>query len=99
MKDCRKKLSDFEHEIYLQFSIQSNSWCHQLHARAFKRDTERLVNETESPRRWLEIRWRALKGDQNIPVENTSRVQDSLMAINVPAKKLAEATGFRGEGS
>ena len=30
MKDCRKKLSDFEHEIYLQFFIQSNSLCHQL---------------------------------------------------------------------
>lgn len=30
MKDCRKKLSEFEHEIYLQFFIQTNSLCHQL---------------------------------------------------------------------
>ena len=96
MKDRKKKLSDFEH---LQFSIQRNSWCHQLHARAFKQDIERLVNKTESSRRWLEIRWRALKGDQNILMENTSRVQDSLMAVNVQAEKMAEATGFLGEGS
>ena len=86
-----------EHEIYLQFSIQINSWCHQLHARACKRDAERLVNETKSPRRWLGIRWRALKGDQDILVENTSRVQNLLMAVNGQAEKLAETTGFCNE--
>ena len=93
----KEEVQRLEHEIYLQFSIQSNSWCHQLHARACKRDAERLVNETKSPRRWLGIRWRALKGDQDILVENTSRVQDSLMAVNGQTEKLAETTGFRDE--
>lgn len=30
MKDCRRKLEDFDNDIYLQFFIQTNSICHQL---------------------------------------------------------------------
>uniref|UniRef100_A0ACD5WR85 Uncharacterized protein n=1 Tax=Avena sativa TaxID=4498 RepID=A0ACD5WR85_AVESA len=45
MVHCRKRLSESEEKVFLEFFLQTNTLCHQLQAEAFKQSTERLVNE------------------------------------------------------
>ncbi|PWA91539.1 gamete expressed protein 1 [Artemisia annua] len=45
IKDCTKRLSEYEHGIYTQFVHQSNIICQQLQFEEVKRKTERLVNK------------------------------------------------------
>ncbi|CAA6664750.1 unnamed protein product [Spirodela intermedia] len=92
MKDCRKKLSDFEHEIYLQFFIQTNSLCHQLQAGAFKRETERLVNELKRSAQAAEDTLESIEGKSQLLLESSSKIQDSLIMVDSQTRKLAQAS-------
>ena len=62
-------------------------------AGAFKRDTERLVNELKKSAKAAGDTLESIEGRSKILVESSSRIQDSLMAVNVQTEKLAEATG------
>ncbi|XP_051210907.1 protein GAMETE EXPRESSED 1-like [Lolium perenne] len=45
MVHCRKRLSESESKVFLEFFLETNTLCHQLQAEAFKQNTERLVND------------------------------------------------------
>ncbi|KAM0839294.1 hypothetical protein ACQ4PT_060410 [Festuca glaucescens] len=45
MVHCRKRLSESEGKVFLEFFLETNTLCHQLQAEAFKQNTERLVND------------------------------------------------------
>jgi hypothetical protein len=45
MVHCRKRLSEAEEKVFLEFFLETNTLCHQLQAEAFKQNTERLVND------------------------------------------------------
>ncbi|CAM0907327.1 unnamed protein product [Alopecurus aequalis] len=45
MVHCRKRLSESESKVFLEFFLETNTLCHQLQAEAFKQSTERLVND------------------------------------------------------
>ncbi|XP_078444532.1 gamete expressed protein 1 [Wolffia australiana] len=92
MKDCRKKLSDFEQEIYLQFFIQTNSLCHQLQAGAFKRDTERLVNELKRSAQAAGDMLESIEGKSQMLIESSIKIQDSLMAVDSQTQRLEQAS-------
>ncbi|MQM09774.1 hypothetical protein Taro_042651 [Colocasia esculenta] len=92
MKDCRKKLNDFEHEIYLQFFIQTNSICHQLQAEAFKRDTERLVNDLKRSAQVAEEKLKSMQGKSEQLLRSSNEIHDSLATLDLRTQKVVQAS-------
>ncbi|KAG6389633.1 hypothetical protein SASPL_151105 [Salvia splendens] len=54
MRNCLQSLDRDNHQIYLEYFLETNSICHQLQTQAFKHQTERLVNELKSTAEYAE---------------------------------------------
>ncbi|BBG99702.1 gamete expressed protein 1 [Prunus dulcis] len=74
MYKCLKSLNDYEHKVYLEFYLETNSICHQLQlsilissmARVFKLETERLVNELKNSAQYAEGKLQVAQTAKNV---------------------------------
>ncbi|KAL4567936.1 hypothetical protein LXL04_023532 [Taraxacum kok-saghyz] len=82
MVDCLKKLDKNDHKIYLEFYLETNSICHQLQTDAFKRQTERLVNDLKTSAEYAEEKLENIENHTEQLLHTSNHIQESLSSIN-----------------
>ncbi|XP_073006273.1 protein GAMETE EXPRESSED 1 [Typha latifolia] len=92
MVHCRKKLSDFDQKIFLEFFLETNTLCHQLQAEAFKHGTEKLVNDLTRSSRFAEDKLEIIGERSEQILKESSKVHDSIASIEVQTQQLAQAS-------
>ncbi|KAG8365283.1 hypothetical protein BUALT_Bualt18G0088400 [Buddleja alternifolia] len=92
MKKCLKKLDRDAHKVYLEYYLETNTICHQLQTDAFKRQTERLVNELKSSAEYAELKLGAIEEQGDLLLQNSRKVHDSLASIDIQTKQVAETS-------
>ncbi|KAH9302373.1 hypothetical protein KI387_013956 [Taxus chinensis] len=88
--NCLKKLNDGQHKVYLAFFINTNAMCHHLQSHAFKRDTERVVNELKSSAHWLVDKMDKIEKKSDSLLESSDQIHDSLVTIESQAAVLMD---------
>ncbi|KAF8719691.1 hypothetical protein HU200_024436 [Digitaria exilis] len=90
MVNCRKRLSDSEDKVFLEFFLQTNTICHQLQAEAFKYTTERLVNDLIRTSKSAEQKLEVIEERSDQIIKESDKVQDTLISIEMQADHLAK---------
>ncbi|CAD6266543.1 unnamed protein product [Miscanthus lutarioriparius] len=97
MVHCRKRLSESEGKVFLEFFLETNTLCHQLQAEAFKHNTERLINELTRTSKSAEEKLEVIEERSDQIIKESSKVKDTLASIEMQADNLAEASKHVGE--
>ncbi|XP_031497943.1 protein GAMETE EXPRESSED 1 [Nymphaea colorata] len=92
MAKCLKNLDEFQHNIYLQFFLETNAICHQLQSEAFKRKTERLVNELQRSASYAEEKLEAIEEKSDLLLKDSDRIHDSLTSIDMQTEELVRTS-------
>ncbi|GLJ22310.1 hypothetical protein SUGI_0419730 [Cryptomeria japonica] len=87
---CLKKLNDAQHKVYLAFFINTNAMCHHLQSNAFKKDTERVVNELKSSAHWVVDKLGKIEEQSDTLLEFSGQIHNSLINIESQATVLME---------
>ncbi|CAI0376557.1 unnamed protein product [Linum tenue] len=98
MVHCLKKLDDHEHKIYLEYLLETNSICYQLQAHAFKRETERLVNELRSSAQYTEQQLDIIADRTFSLLQSSNQIHESLSSVDLQVRHVVQATkGVEGQ--
>ncbi|KAF5943805.1 hypothetical protein HYC85_017882 [Camellia sinensis] len=92
MLKCLTKLDEDARKIYLEFYLETNSICHQLQTDAFKRQTERLVNELKNSAQFAEDKLETIEEKVEGLLQNSHLIHDSLASIDVQTQQVAKLT-------
>jgi chromosome segregation ATPase len=92
MVHCRKRLSDSEGKVFLEFFLETNTLCHQLQAEAFKHSTERLVNDLTRSSKSAEEKLEVIEGRSEQIIKESGKLQDALSSIEAQTDRLAETS-------
>ncbi|KXG35721.1 hypothetical protein SORBI_3002G217300 [Sorghum bicolor] len=92
MVHCRKRLSESEGKVFLEFFLETNTLCHQLQAEAFKHNTERLVNDLTRSSKLAEEKLEVIEERSDQIIKESSQVKDTLSSIEMQADKLSETS-------
>nr|GEV46495.1 protein gamete expressed 1-like [Tanacetum cinerariifolium] len=92
MVDCLKRLDKGPHSIYLEFYLETNTICHQLQTDAFKRQTERLVNELKKTAESAENKLENIEEQAERLLHNSDHIHQSLSFIDVQTQELAQTS-------
>ncbi|XP_071728903.1 protein GAMETE EXPRESSED 1-like [Rutidosis leptorrhynchoides] len=92
MVDCSKRLDKESHSIYLEFYLETNTICHQLQTDAFKRQTERLVNELKKTAESAEDKLENIEGQADRLLHSSAHIHNSLSSIDVQTQELAQTS-------
>ncbi|XP_022143320.1 protein GAMETE EXPRESSED 1-like [Momordica charantia] len=92
MAECLTYLNEHEHRIYLEFYLETNSICHQLQAHAFKRDTERLVNELKRSSEAAEGKLEIIEERSESLLQNSYQIFDSLNSTGIQIQQMAQTS-------
>ncbi|XP_052195520.1 protein GAMETE EXPRESSED 1 [Diospyros lotus] len=92
MVKCLTKLDQDAHRIYLEFYLETNSICHQLQTDAFKRQTERLVNELKKSAEFAEDKLEKIEERAEDLLQDSQHIHDSLASIDIQTQQMAEIT-------
>ncbi|OMO59894.1 hypothetical protein CCACVL1_24543 [Corchorus capsularis] len=92
MVNCLKKLNDLEHQVYLEFLLETNSICYQLQNQAFKHDTERLVNELRNSAQYVEDKLDSIEDRTSVLLQNSDQIHDSLNVIDTRIYNVDQTT-------
>ncbi|KAL6286826.1 hypothetical protein ACE6H2_011216 [Prunus campanulata] len=90
MYKCLKSLNDYEHKVYLEFYLETNSICHQLQARVFKHETERLVNELKNSAQYAEGKLEKIEEKAEYLLQGSNQIYESLNSIDVQTQQVAQ---------
>ncbi|KAJ1289851.1 hypothetical protein BS78_02G196800 [Paspalum vaginatum] len=94
---CRKRLSESEDMVFLEFYLETNTLCHQLQAEAFKHNTEKLINELTRTSKSTEEKLEVIEERSEQIIKDSSKVQDTLLSIEMQANHLEETSKHVGE--
>ncbi|XP_028964430.2 protein GAMETE EXPRESSED 1 [Malus domestica] len=97
MHKCLKSLNDHEHKVYLEFYLETNSICHQLQARVFKHETERLVNELKNSAQYAETKLETIEEKAEYLLQGSNQIYDSLNSIDLRTQQVAETARNVGD--
>ncbi|KAI7757798.1 hypothetical protein M8C21_029174 [Ambrosia artemisiifolia] len=92
MVNCLKKLDEDAHRIYLEFYLETNAICHQLQTDAFKRQTERLVNDLKSSAESAEVKLEKIEEKADHLLHSSNHIHDSLSSIDGQTQQLAQTS-------
>ncbi|KAI3756781.1 hypothetical protein L1987_56604 [Smallanthus sonchifolius] len=92
MVNCLKKLDEDAHRIYLEFYLETNAICHQLQSDAFKRQTERLVNELKRSAESAEVKLENIEEKADHLLHSSNHIHDSLSSIDVQTQQVAQTS-------
>ncbi|KAM7523886.1 hypothetical protein LguiA_013788 [Lonicera macranthoides] len=90
--NCLKQLDMDSHKIYLEFYLETNSICHQLQTNAFKRQTERVVNELKRSAEDAETKLENIEEQAEHLMQTSSQIHDSLLSIDIRTQQVAQAS-------
>ncbi|KAJ0945903.1 hypothetical protein HanPSC8_Chr03g0133271 [Helianthus annuus] len=92
MIDCFKGLDKVAHSIYLEFYLETNTICHQLQTGAFKRQTERLVNELKKSAEYAEDKLENIEEKAEHLLLTSENIHGSLSSIDDQTRQLAQTS-------
>ncbi|KAG5522070.1 hypothetical protein RHGRI_034319 [Rhododendron griersonianum] len=92
MLKCLTKLDEDARKVYLEFYLETNSICHQLQTDAFKRQTERLVNELKKSAQFAEDKLDIIEEKAEELLQSSSHIHDSLASIDVQTQQVSKMT-------
>ncbi|KAL3818365.1 hypothetical protein ACJIZ3_004270 [Penstemon smallii] len=92
MKICLKNLDEDAHQIYLKYFLETNSICHHLQTGAFKKQTERMVNELKTSAEFAEEKLENIEQHEELLIQNAKQVQDSLSSLDLKSQRVAKTT-------
>ncbi|KAL8196017.1 hypothetical protein R6Q57_025017 [Mikania cordata] len=92
MVDCFKRLDKEAHSIYLEFYLETNTICHQLQTDAFKRQTERLVNELKRSAEYAEDKLENIEEKAECLLHTSENIHGSLSSIDAQTQQLAQTS-------
>ncbi|KAI5008725.1 hypothetical protein ZWY2020_009773 [Hordeum vulgare] len=92
MVHCRKRLSEHEEKVFLEFFLETNTLCHQLQAEAFKQSTERLVNDLTRSAAAASEKLSAIEERSNQIIKESSKLHGSMSSVVSQTEHLAAAT-------
>ncbi|KAK3125956.1 hypothetical protein QOZ80_7BG0611910 [Eleusine coracana subsp. coracana] len=97
MVHCRKRLSDSEEKVFLEFFLETNTLCHQLQAEAFKHSTERLVNNLSSSSKAAQEKLEEIEERSERLLQESENIHDSLSSIAAQTDNLTAASKAIGD--
>ncbi|XP_059451305.1 protein GAMETE EXPRESSED 1 [Corylus avellana] len=89
MVKCLKNLNEYEHQVYLEFYLETNSICHQLQAHIFKQQTERLVHDLKNSAQLAEDKLEIIDRKTEVLLQNSNEIYDSLNTIDIRIQQVA----------
>ncbi|KAK2966083.1 hypothetical protein RJ640_025579 [Escallonia rubra] len=92
MVNCRKKMDDDAHKIFLEFYLETNSICHYLQSDAFKRQTERLVNDLKRTAERAEEKLENIEERADHLLQSSNQIHDSLGSIYLQTEQVAQTS-------
>ncbi|KAJ9556788.1 hypothetical protein OSB04_011402 [Centaurea solstitialis] len=92
MRNCLSRLDQDAHRIYLEFYLETNAICHQLQTDAFKRQTERLVNELKRSAESAEDKLENIEEQAERLLHSSDHIHDSLSSIDVQTQQVAQTS-------
>lgn len=92
MLKCRAKLDDDANKVFLEFYMETSSICHQLQTDAFKRQTERLVNDLKKSAEFAEDKLDIIEEKAEELLQSSNHVHDSLASIDVQTQQVSKMT-------
>ncbi|KAL3613805.1 hypothetical protein CASFOL_041879 [Castilleja foliolosa] len=92
METCLKILDRDALKVYLEYFLETNSICHQLQTDAFRRQTERLVNELKSTAENAEITLEKIEQQGDLLLESSKQVHDSLSSIDLTTQQIEKTS-------
>uniref|UniRef100_J3MTD7 Uncharacterized protein n=1 Tax=Oryza brachyantha TaxID=4533 RepID=J3MTD7_ORYBR len=92
MAPCRERLSDSQSKVFLAFFLETNTLCHQLQAEAFKRSTERLVNELSRSARSAHEKLETIEERSGQLIRESDHLRRSLSSIRSQTEHLSVAS-------
>ncbi|KAF7014199.1 unnamed protein product [Triticum aestivum] len=92
MVHCRKRLSEHEEKVFLEFFLETNTLCHQLQAEAFKQSTERLVNDLTRAAAAASEKLTAIEERSDQIMQESSKLHGSMSSIVSQTEQLAAAS-------
>ncbi|RVW37628.1 Protein gamete expressed 1 [Vitis vinifera] len=92
VKKCLQKLDEEARSTYLAFFLETNSICHHLQADAFKRGTERLVNDLRKSAQFAEEKLENIEERSENLLQSSKEIHDSLTWIDLRTQQVARAS-------
>ncbi|KAF7130030.1 hypothetical protein RHSIM_Rhsim10G0182400 [Rhododendron simsii] len=92
MLKCLTELDEDARKVYLEFYLETNSICHQLQTDAFKRQTERLVNELKKSAQFAEDKLDIIEEKAEELLHSSNHIHDSLASIDVQTQQVSKMT-------
>uniref|UniRef100_A0ACD5YEA1 Uncharacterized protein n=1 Tax=Avena sativa TaxID=4498 RepID=A0ACD5YEA1_AVESA len=92
MVHCRKRLSESEEKVFLEFFLQTNTLCHQLQAEAFKQSTERLVNELSRSATAASAKLATIEERSGQIIQESTKLHGSMSSIVSQTQHLTAAS-------
>ncbi|KAM3371759.1 hypothetical protein ACQJBY_018923 [Aegilops geniculata] len=92
MVHCRKRLSEHEEKVFLEFFLETNTLCHQLQAEAFKQSTERLVNDLTRAAAAASEKLSAIEERSDQIIQESSKLHGSMSSIVSQTENLTAAS-------
>ncbi|XP_024017539.1 protein GAMETE EXPRESSED 1-like, partial [Morus notabilis] len=97
MAKCLKSLNEYEHKVYLEFYLETNTICHQLQIHAFKQETERLVNELKISANYAEEKLETIEERTEHLLQGSNQIHDSLNSIDIRTQQVAQTARNVGD--
>ncbi|RLM84380.1 hypothetical protein C2845_PM04G33840 [Panicum miliaceum] len=92
MLDCRRRLSESEDKVFLEFFLETNNLCHQLQAEAFKHSTERLVNDLSRTSKSAHEKLQTIEERSDHLLQESENIRGSLLSVAAQTEHLAAAS-------
>ncbi|KAL6657397.1 hypothetical protein ACP70R_005177 [Stipagrostis hirtigluma subsp. patula] len=96
MVHCRKRLTDSEGKVFLEFFLETGTLCHQLQAEAFKHSTERLVNDLSRTSKSAYEKLETIEERSDHLMQESEGLRRSLSSIAAQTDHLAAASKDAG---
>ncbi|KAG2647393.1 hypothetical protein PVAP13_2KG572200 [Panicum virgatum] len=96
MLHCRSRLSDSEDKVFLEFFLETNTLCHQLQAEAFKRSTERLVNDLSRASKSAHDKLETIEERSHRLLQESESIRGELSSVAAQTKHLTAASAAVG---
>ncbi|KAA8547678.1 hypothetical protein F0562_004107 [Nyssa sinensis] len=92
MVKCLKNLDEDARRIYLEFYLETNSICHQLQTDAFKRQTEKLINDLKKSAEFAEDKLENIDEITEHISQSSNQIHDSLSLIDLQTQQVAQTS-------
>ncbi|KAJ9172942.1 hypothetical protein P3X46_016128 [Hevea brasiliensis] len=92
MVNCLKKLNEHEHQIFLEFLLETNSICYQLQAHSFKHKMEGLVNDLKNSAEYTTDQLDIIQERTQSLSKSSNQIHETLSSIDFRVQNVAQTS-------